>query len=108
MCRGVAATLRALPALRALHLIADRIDAACIDACVGLRHLSRLILGPYCCLLPDLAPLVACASLQMLVLVDDSQRNEPLLLPPPASFRGGRGLLALYDFTMSGIQARRQ
>ncbi|KAL4442675.1 hypothetical protein ABPG77_006669 [Micractinium sp. CCAP 211/92] len=97
------AKLRALSALLALRLH-SYIDAACIDACAGLRHLSKLDLWSPYHPLPELAPLLACANLQMLCLFDKSQRNEPLPLPPPASFRGGRGLRYFWAFTTSTFQ----
>lgn len=92
---GAAAALRRLPALRALRLGAAHVAAACVDARARLSRLSRLELEASFFPLPGLTQLAACASLAALRLVDDSQRGESLLLPPPASFRAGRGLLPL-------------
>ncbi|KAL4424306.1 hypothetical protein ABPG75_001607 [Micractinium tetrahymenae] len=101
---GTAAVLRRLRALHALRLGAAHVDAAAAAACAALRHLSRLELEASFFALPDLSPLAACASLAALRLVDDSQRREPLLLPPPASFRGGQGLLSLTVYTRALCQ----
>lgn len=103
---GAAAALRRLPALRTLRLGAAHVDAACLDACAHMRHLTALELHATFFPLPALEPLAACPSLEALRLVDDSRRTEPLLLPPPASFRGGRGLLSLTVCSYSGFQAR--
>ncbi|PRW44604.1 F-box LRR-repeat 6 [Chlorella sorokiniana] len=93
-----AAVLPQLSGLCSLRLAAQHLPEGGLPAILQLSLLSRLELESSFLPLPPMAPLTALRRLKQLWLVDDSERQDALLLPAPADFgaQGGLDSLAVY------------
>lgn len=92
----VAALLPALCGLRHLRLAGQHLPEGAVGAAAGLDALTRLELESGFLPLPPLAPLTRLRRLRRLRVMDESQREEPLQVPPPSAWPAGLEALTLF------------